>query len=98
CSAPTRQGILMKSQRHLALIGAGYWGKNLARNFNALGALHTLCDLNPEVLSYYGDDYVEVKRTGDVESIWNDPAITQVAIAAPAAHHYRLAKAAILAG
>lgn len=88
----------MMSTRHLALIGAGYWGKNLARNFNALGALHTLCDLSPEILASYGDDYVEVKKTGNVESLWSDPAITRVAIAAPAAHHYRLAKAAILAG
>jgi UDP-2-acetamido-3-amino-2,3-dideoxy-glucuronate N-acetyltransferase len=86
------------STRHLALIGAGYWGKNLARNFNALGALHTLCDLSPEILASYGDDYAEVKKTGEEASLWSDPAITQVAIAAPAAHHYRLAKAAILAG
>ncbi len=86
------------SKRNLALIGAGYWGKNLARNFHALGTLHTLCDLSPEILASYGEEYAAVRKTGDVESLWSDPAITQVAIAAPAAYHHRLAKAAILAG
>jgi UDP-2-acetamido-3-amino-2,3-dideoxy-glucuronate N-acetyltransferase len=86
------------STRNLALIGAGYWGKNLARNFHSLGALHTLGDLNPAILASYGDDYSEVNKTGDINSIWGDPAITQVAIAAPAAHHYQLTEAALLAG
>jgi UDP-2-acetamido-3-amino-2,3-dideoxy-glucuronate N-acetyltransferase len=82
----------------LALIGAGYWGKNLARNFHALGALHTLCDLSPQILDSYGADYGGVRKTSDVASLWSDPAITQVAIAAPAALHHRLARAALLAG
>jgi UDP-2-acetamido-3-amino-2,3-dideoxy-glucuronate N-acetyltransferase len=29
---------------HIALIGAGYWGKNLVRNFHQLGVLKTICD------------------------------------------------------
>lgn len=81
----------------IALIGAGYWGKNLARNFHALGALHTLCDISPAILASYGEDYAGVRKTGDVDSLWSDPAITKVAIAAPAVHHHRLAKAALLA-
>jgi UDP-2-acetamido-3-amino-2,3-dideoxy-glucuronate N-acetyltransferase len=86
------------NSRNLALIGAGYWGKNLARNFHALGALHTLCDLSPAILDTYGADYAGVEKTGSLESIWSNPSITQVAIAAPAVHHHKLAKAAILAG
>lgn len=82
----------------LALIGAGYWGKNLARNFHALGALHTLCDLSPQILDSYGPDYGGVSKTSDVASLWSNPAVTQVAIAAPAALHHRLARAALLAG
>ena len=84
--------------RHLALIGAGYWGKNLARNFHALGVLHTLCDLSPAILDSYGPDYTGVEKTDSVESVWANQTITQVAIAAPAVHHHKLAKAAILAG
>lgn len=84
--------------RDLALIGAGYWGKNLARNFHALGALHTLADLSQATLDSYGDEYAVVRKTRSIDEVWADPAITRVAIAAPAVLHYRLAKAALLAG
>lgn len=30
----------------VAVVGVGFWGKNLARNFHELGALHTICDAN----------------------------------------------------
>jgi UDP-2-acetamido-3-amino-2,3-dideoxy-glucuronate N-acetyltransferase len=30
--------------KNIAVIGTGYWGKNLVRNFHALDALHTVCD------------------------------------------------------
>jgi UDP-2-acetamido-3-amino-2,3-dideoxy-glucuronate N-acetyltransferase len=86
------------SAPNLALIGAGYWGKNLARNFHALGALHTLCDLNRATLESYGVDFAGVRKTAAFESVWTDPAIVRVAIAAPAVHHHALAKAALLAG
>lgn len=86
------------STRDLALIGAGYWGKNLARNFHALGALHTLADLSQAILATYGDDYAGVRKTRVIDEVWSNPDITRVAIAAPAVLHHRLAKAALLAG
>lgn len=86
------------NSRELALIGAGYWGKNLARNFHALGVLHTLCDLSPDILNSYTSEYDAVRKTGDVDLVLSDQAITKVAIAAPAVHHHRLARAALLAG
>ena len=85
----------MDSQPSLVLIGAGYWGKNLARNFNALGALRVLCDANQPTLDTYGADYAGARKTTRVEQVLADPAITQVAIAAPAVLHYQLAKAAL---
>lgn len=88
----------MNTQRSLALIGAGYWGKNLARNFNILGALHTICDANASTLATYGDDYAAVQKTLSIEDVFRNPAINRVAIAAPAAVHYNLARAALLAG
>jgi UDP-2-acetamido-3-amino-2,3-dideoxy-glucuronate N-acetyltransferase len=84
--------------RDLALIGAGYWGKNLARNFNALGALHVLCDAHSATLAGYGDEYATVHKCLAVAEVWRDPTVTKVAIAAPAARHYELAKAALQAG
>jgi UDP-2-acetamido-3-amino-2,3-dideoxy-glucuronate N-acetyltransferase len=86
------------NNRNLALLGAGYWGKNLARNFHALGVLHTLCDSSQEILAAYGADYQGVRKVPNADALWTDPAIGKVVIATPALHHYRLAKSALLAG
>jgi UDP-2-acetamido-3-amino-2,3-dideoxy-glucuronate N-acetyltransferase len=88
----------LQNERDLALVGAGYWGKNLARNFHALGVLHTLCDRSAATLQAYGTDYAGVRRCQDFDEVLRDAAITKIAIAAPAALHYPLAKAALLAG
>ena len=82
----------------LALVGAGYWGRNLARNFHALGALRTLCDNSQATLDSYGADYSAVQKTAEFRDVLTDRDITQVAIAAPAILHYQLAKAALEAG
>jgi UDP-2-acetamido-3-amino-2,3-dideoxy-glucuronate N-acetyltransferase len=82
----------------LALVGAGYWGKNLARNFNELGALHTVCDSLQATLDLYDAGYHGVQKTKAFKSVLENKAITKVAIAAPAALHYELAKSALLAG
>mgnify|MGYP000893592868 CR=1 FL=1 len=84
--------------RTLALIGAGYWGKNLARNFNALGVLHTLCDARAETLAAYTGGYEPVRKTQSVRDLWNDPAVAQVAIASPAAAHYAIVRTALESG
>ncbi|MCB1112476.1 MAG: Gfo/Idh/MocA family oxidoreductase [Chlamydiales bacterium] len=76
--------------RTLALIGVGRWGKNLARNFDQIGVLHTVCDPHTT--------YDGVHNTGDYQEVLQNRAITQVAIAAPAALHFQLAKEALLAG
>jgi UDP-2-acetamido-3-amino-2,3-dideoxy-glucuronate N-acetyltransferase len=82
----------------LALVGAGYWGKNLARNFNELGALHTVCDSVQATLDSYDAGYHGVQKTKAFKSVLESKSITKVAIAAPAALHYDLAKTALLAG
>ncbi len=84
--------------KNVALVGAGYWGKNLARNFNALGVLHTLCDANPVTLESYGADFANVNRIDSFEMVLANNEITRVAIATPATTHYRLAKQALAAG
>jgi UDP-2-acetamido-3-amino-2,3-dideoxy-glucuronate N-acetyltransferase len=94
----TSQPSTLNPQPSLALIGAGYWGKNLARNFHALGVLHTLCDHHEATLDSYGEEYAAVHKTPDLDMVFADPTITKVAIATPAVQHYELAKAALLAG
>lgn len=87
-----------KQVSDLALVGAGYWGKNLARNFNDLGALHTICDSNPEILETYQGGYESVSKVSDYDWVLSQSGIHKVAIAAPATLHYRLAMAALSAG
>jgi UDP-2-acetamido-3-amino-2,3-dideoxy-glucuronate N-acetyltransferase len=82
----------------LALIGAGYWGRNLARNFNALGALHTICDLDAAALAKYGAEYPAARTEPHFQNLLKNDAIKRIAIAAPAAAHYQICKAALEAG
>ena len=88
----------MTLQPKLALIGGGYWGKNLARNFLSLGALHTICDPSQDTLNSYGPDYANVKKIASYKDVLADAAISQVAIAAPATLHANLVRQALLAG
>ena len=78
---------MARPKKTLALIGAGYWGKNLARNFQDLGVLRLICDASPETLDTYGAAYSGVEKTTDVEEIWANAGVEQVAIATPAAKH-----------
>lgn len=82
----------------LALIGAGYWGKNLARNFHTLGVLHTICDPSELTLSKYGAEYSDVRKCCKVDEAFSNQAINKVVIAAPATQHYSLAKRALESG
>ncbi|HUP81441.1 MAG TPA: Gfo/Idh/MocA family oxidoreductase, partial [Pirellula sp.] len=86
------------THRDLALIGSGYWGKNLARNFHALGSLHTLCDVNAATLSAFQEGYQGVAKSSSIEQVLRDPSIRKVAIATPAAYHFQIAKNALMAG
>lgn len=84
--------------QNIALIGAGKWGKNLARNFHQLSVLHTICDTREEILESYRDLYPNVHLTTCYETVLKNNAITAIAIASPAVLHYTLAKKALLAG
>lgn len=88
---------LPTSTPSLALIGAGRWGKNLARNFFDLGVLHTICDASEALLDKFEGVYTDVALTSNFTGLLDNPAIKQVAIAAPAAQHYALAKQALMA-
>ena len=84
--------------KNLALIGAGYWGRNLARNFHELGALALVCDSSDEVLAAQSAACPGIRVTKSVEDVMSDASITRVAIAAPAARHFDLALRALQAG
>jgi len=84
----------------VALVGCGYWGPNLARNFHNLPetVLHTCCDIRRESLTRMVALYPTVHTTDDYESVLQDPAVEAVAIATPVPTHYALARAALQAG
>lgn len=81
----------------VAVIGSGYWGKNLVRVFHELGALACVCDTRPEALQEAAKAY-SVATSTDIQAVFNDPSIQAVALAVPAVQHYNLAKQAMLAG
>jgi UDP-2-acetamido-3-amino-2,3-dideoxy-glucuronate N-acetyltransferase len=76
----------------LGLIGGGYWGKNLIREFNNCGVLHTICDINQESIKKYNIDYPNVNTTTKFDDILKNNEITSVCIALPAEMHYSFAK------
>jgi UDP-2-acetamido-3-amino-2,3-dideoxy-glucuronate N-acetyltransferase len=84
--------------RDIAVVGAGYWGKNLARNFSELGVLHTICDSNSVALEEYGSGYAAVSKETDFHQVLANPSIRKVALATPALHHFEMAKACLKAG
>ncbi len=82
----------------IGIIGCGYWGKNLVRNFYQLGALHAICDVNSTALQEHLLQYEGIQGVDDPQKMLSDPEISAVVIASPAETHYRLAKKALLAG
>jgi UDP-2-acetamido-3-amino-2,3-dideoxy-glucuronate N-acetyltransferase len=82
----------------VAVIGAGSWGKNLARNFFNLNSLAIVCDPDPAVSANVAQSYPGVLTCDRFKAVLDNPEIAGVAIATPAASHYQIAKEALLAG
>ncbi|BBO73537.1 oxidoreductase [Desulfosarcina widdelii] len=82
----------------LAVIGSGYWGKNLVRNFHQIGALDLICDRSEDLLANFHEQYADIKTCLALSDVLKDAAIDGVAIATPAETHYGLAKEALLGG
>ncbi|MCH9634292.1 MAG: Inositol 2-dehydrogenase/D-chiro-inositol 3-dehydrogenase [Chlamydiae bacterium] len=85
-------------KQDLALIGIGHWGKNLARNFDDLGALHTICDIQPKNLNQYKLIYPHINFTLSYQEILENKNIKKIVIAAPTEMHFNLAKQALMLG
>src|SRR5690606_9304540 len=85
---------------NLGVIGYGYWGPNLVRNFNELDSVRvvSVCDRRPERRALLEKRYPSIKATSDARDIIDDAKINAVAIATPVASHYELAMAALRAG
>ncbi len=84
----------------VAVVGYGYWGPNLVRNFAEVPGvrLAAVCDLDKERLAPVKARYPSVAVTDSYDEILGDPAIDAVAIATPVSSHFKLAMRALMAG
>jgi UDP-2-acetamido-3-amino-2,3-dideoxy-glucuronate N-acetyltransferase len=82
----------------IAVVGSGYWGKNLVRNYHTLGALKTVCDNSPLVLKSLQATYPDISVTTRYDDVLNDKGINGVVIALPAEMHYDYAVKALRHG
>jgi predicted dehydrogenase len=84
----------------LGVIGCGYWGPNLVRNFSSIPGARVLvvCDIDPRRLHSVQADYPLIEATTDAASIIARTNLDAVAIATPVSTHFDLALAALRAG
>jgi predicted dehydrogenase len=81
----------------IGLIGYGYWGPNLARNFNANPDLELayICDFSQDRLKTASGVYKQVQLVDDPEVLFKDKSLDTIGIATPVSTHFELAKKAL---
>jgi predicted dehydrogenase len=81
----------------MGVIGYGYWGPQIVRNFNgAAGCKVTVvCDKNPESLRRVNNSYPSVQTTSELSEVLCSPDVDTVAVVTPVWSHFELAKAAL---
>ena len=90
----------MKKIINVGVVGCGYWGPNLIRNFRSLGDCHmkAICDLSEARLKHLHSLYPEVIGEAQFDRFLTDYDLDAVAIATAVKFHYPMAKASLLAG
>lgn len=85
---------------NIGVIGYGYWGPNLVRNFMQTNGAQVkmICDANPTQLARASKRYPGINLTPNAGNLINSPQIDAVAIATPVSTHYQIALAALQAG
>ena len=83
-----------------AVIGGGYWGPNLIRNFGQLPncKVKWACDIDAKRLEHIKQIYPNIETTTNVERLLEDPDVQAIAIATPVATHFKLAEQSLTAG
>jgi predicted dehydrogenase len=81
----------------IGLIGYGYWGPNLARNFNANPDLElaSICDFSQDRLKAASALYKQAKLVNDPEELFKDTGLDAIAVATPVSTHFELARKAL---
>ena len=84
----------------IGVIGCGYWGPNLLRNFSESEDAHLrwMCDVDAKRLEAMGRRYPSAKTTTDYSQLLADPELAAVVIATPVSTHFNFAREALRAG
>jgi len=85
---------------NVAIVGTGYWGKNLVRNFATANrcSLKYVCDQNEKLLAVQKETFPFIATSTNLEEVLRDSEIDAVAIATDATTHFEMAKKSIMAG
>ena len=84
--------------KRIGVVGLGYWGPNLARNFDQLGSLAALCDLDGDLRERYAGRYPHTRVLADYDELLADESVDGIVVATPVPTHHALAKRALEAG
>jgi predicted dehydrogenase len=89
-----------KKDLRIGVVGYGYWGPNIVRNFSGLehASVSQVCDRSSDALARVRKAYPQVDTTTDIDELITSPATDAVAIVTPVSTHYELAKRALLHG
>ena len=90
--------MINTSVPYIAVVGTGYWGKNLVRNYAELGALKVICDKDETRLAELARQHPGVETCITYTDILHREDVQGICIATPAETHYALAREALLAG
>jgi predicted dehydrogenase len=84
----------------VGVVGLGYWGPNLARNFDRLpdAELTWLCDASAEALERWGAGFPSARTTMELEDLLADDALDAIVVATPVPSHAELATRVLAAG
>ncbi len=82
----------------VGVAGLGYWGPNLARNFDELAELAWICDADPDRLAAFAGRYPQATAASEFDEMLADDSLDAVVVATPVPTHYELARNALAAG
>lgn len=90
----------MNKLLNVGVVGCGYWGPNLIRNFRSLPdcRMKTICDVSEDRLRHLRALYPEVEGETKYDNLLNDSTLNAIVIATSVRHHFPMAKASLLAG
>ena len=82
---------------NFAIIGLGYWGKNLLQSLTELNCIHFACDTNPTIIEQRKKEFPQITYITNLNDILSNPNINAVVISTPAVTHYEFVKKALIA-